>query len=63
MDVTAMTYRWTVRNMDPEAIDLIEEVASTSGLCFGELASEAIFSWYENLPEDGEVSEIADDGD
>jgi len=56
------SYRWTVRNVDPEAIQLLEEVSETSGLTFGELLTDAIETWYDGLPEeDHEDTEESDD--
>ncbi len=56
------SYRWTVRNVDPEAIQLLEEVAETSGCTFGELLTDAIETWYHGLPEeaDDESNDPAD---
>ncbi len=55
------TYRWTVRNVDPEAIELIEEIAETSGCTFGELVTDAIETWYEQLPEEDDETDESDD--
>ncbi len=54
-------YRWTVRNVDPDAVELIEEVAETSGSMFGELLTDAIETWYNQLPEEDEEPEESDD--
>jgi len=57
-----MSYRWTVRNVDPEVVDLLKEVSETSGGCYGELLTEAIETWYDGLPfEDDEDTEESDD--
>ena len=55
------TYRWTVRNVDPVAVQLLEEIAETSGACFGELLSEAIETWYDQLPEEDEEPDETED--
>ena len=55
-------YRWTVRNVDPEAVELIEEIAETSGLTYGELVTEAIVTYYDQLPfQDDEEPDESDD--
>lgn len=49
-----MQKRWTIRGVQPEAIDLIQEVRATSGQTLGELVREAILNWYAGPPEAGE---------
>jgi hypothetical protein len=50
-------YRWTVRNVDHEAIQLLRSVQQDNPeFTLGELLSDAIRYWYENLDE-----EIPDD--
>ncbi len=57
-----MTYRWTIRNVDPEVVDLIAEVSETSGLTFGELVSQGLLEWHAQLPfEDEEDPEESGD--
>ncbi len=45
-------YRWTVRNVEPGNLRLLEEIKGTTGRCYGDLINEAIEYWYESLPED-----------
>ena len=45
-------YRWSVRGLDPTVLDMLKEVRQTSGFGYGQLVSEAIADWYENLPEE-----------
>lgn len=60
-----MENRWTVRGVDPEAIEMIRVVREACGLPTGELLSDAIRVWYAALPElddqDGETS-LSDGG-
>lgn len=44
--------RWTIRNVDPETIEIINLVRAQSGATAGELVSEAILDWFENLEEE-----------
>lgn len=46
-----MENRWTVRGVDPEAIEMIRVVRDACGLPTGELVSDAIRIWYSGLPE------------
>lgn len=46
--------RWTVRNVDPETIQIINQMREFSGFTAGELLNEAVSDWYENLEEDDE---------
>ena len=55
-------YRWGVRNVSPAALQLLKEVAETSGVSFGELVTDAIETWYHQLPfEDDEEPDESDD--
>ncbi len=56
-------YKWCVRNLDPQVLHLLREVKETSGLGYGELVSEAITDWFENLPEDEPADETVSDPD
>ena len=47
------TRKWTIRKVDEEAIEAIQNVAEASDISFGEAVSEAIMSWYSGLPEVG----------
>lgn len=51
--------RWTIRNVDPETIEIINLMRAQSGATAGELVSEAILDWFENLEEDGEDDDDA----
>ncbi len=44
--------RWTIRNIDPETIAIINDMRTQSGASSGELVNEAILDWYENLEEE-----------
>lgn len=46
-----MENRWTVRGVDRDAMELVRLVRETCGLPTGELLSDAIRVWFENLPE------------
>ncbi len=55
-----MENRWTVRSVDPEAIEMIRLVRETCGLTTGELVSAAVRDWFERLPEvEGEDEEAS----
>lgn len=43
--------KWTVRNLDSEAFELLSTMKTETGWTYGDLLSEAISEWYENLPE------------
>ena len=42
--------KWTIRNIEPDAVAMIAETADTSGRSYGDLVSEAIAFWYDSLP-------------
>ena len=45
-------YRWTVRlGDDGSCIEMLREVAESSGLRYGDLLEQALSDWYEHLPE------------
>lgn len=46
--------KWTVRNIEPEAINMIAVMAEKSGWTYGELVSDAIAVWYDSLPYEDE---------
>jgi hypothetical protein len=46
------TFKWSVRNVEHEAVERLREVQATSGGLLGELLTEAVFDWFENLPEE-----------
>lgn len=46
-----MENRWTVRGVDPDAVELVRVVRETCGLPTGTLLSDAIRVWFEHLPE------------
>ena len=51
--------KWTIRNIEPDAVAMIAETADTSGRSFGDLVSEAIAFWYDSLPyEDDAAAEV-----
>ena len=43
------TFKWSVRHMDPEAVERLREVQETSGGLLGELVSEAVYVWHDGL--------------
>jgi hypothetical protein len=43
--------RWTVRNVDLDALALLVQVRDACGQTTGVLLSEAIRTWYGGLPE------------
>lgn len=43
--------RWTVRDLDPEALEMLHRVRGTCGLTLGVLLSDAVRTWYDGLPE------------
>lgn len=49
--------KWTIRNVAPQAIEVVAGVSETSSSYFVELVSEAIAHWYALLPyeEDGDL--------
>ena len=56
-------YKWSVRNLDPEVLNLLREVKEESGLGYGDLVSEAITDWHANLPESEPADETVSDPD
>ncbi len=52
-----MTYekKWTIRGVDPAAREAVEEIREATGVPFGRLISEAIWTWYDGLPEEDPV--------
>jgi hypothetical protein len=44
------TRRWTVRNVDSDALELLFQVRDACNLPTGVLLSEALRQWYEALP-------------
>ena len=51
------TFKWSVRNVDHEAVERLREVQETSGGLLGELLTEAVFDWFENLREETDDEE------
>jgi hypothetical protein len=43
--------RWTVRNLDPAALEMLNRVREACNQTAGALLSDAIFQWYRELPE------------
>ncbi len=49
-------YRWTVRHLDPHALKCLHDIQELNPeRTLGSLVSEAIFDWWDNLPEDPET--------
>lgn len=48
--------KWTVRNIDTAALEMLHRVRDTCGQTLGALVSDAVRVWYDSLPE-------IDDGD
>ncbi len=44
-----MSDRWTVRNLDPSALQALQEISRITGEPLGQLASEAILDWTAGL--------------
>ncbi len=44
-----MSDRWTVRNLDPSALQALHEISRITGEPLGQLASEAILDWTAEL--------------
>lgn len=44
------TKRWSVRGVDPEALELLLIVQGVCGQTLGALLSDAIRDWYNRLP-------------
>ncbi|WP_156907427.1 hypothetical protein [Thalassobaculum salexigens] len=49
--------KWTIRNVEPGAIDMIAVMAEKSGWTYGALISDAIAVWYDALPYEDEVDD------
>ena len=49
--------KWTIRNVEPEAIEMIAIMAEKSGWKYGALISDAIAVWYDALPYEDEVDD------
>ena len=46
-------YRWTVRNLDPDALKVLHEAQKLNpDRTLGSLVSEAVWDWWEHLPDD-----------
>lgn len=52
--------KWTIRNIEPDAVAMIAETADTSGRSYGNLVSEAIAFWYDSLPYEGDEAAKVD---
>jgi len=47
------SYRWTVRHLDRRALSVLHAAQELNpGRTLGSLVSEAIWDWWENLPDD-----------
>jgi hypothetical protein len=46
--------KWTVRNVDAAALEMLHDVKELSGVPLGALVSEAVADWYSHLPESQE---------
>jgi hypothetical protein len=56
-------YRWTVRNLDPRALRVLHEAQELNPeRTLGSLVSEAIWDWWDNLPDDPDTEPL-DEGD
>jgi hypothetical protein len=47
--------KWTIRGVDPAARDAVEEIRAATGVPFGRLITEAIWTWYDGLDEEDPV--------
>jgi len=52
--------KWTVRNITPQALEMLHEVRQHSGTPLGELLSEAVAEWYAALPYDDDEDDRVD---
>jgi hypothetical protein len=51
--------QWSIRNVAPEARDMVLEVMEVSAISAGEAVTQAIEFWYDSLPEaDEEIEHI-----
>lgn len=53
--------RWTIRNIDPETVAMINEIRAHSDVTSGELVNEAVVYWFESLDEEDEEDYEEDD--
>ena len=47
--------KWTVRGVDPAVREAVEEIRSATGIPFGRLLTQAIWTWYDGLPKEDPV--------
>ncbi len=53
--MTEQDQKWTIRGIEPAAREAVEEIRSATGVPYGRLISEAIWTWYDTLDEEDPV--------
>lgn len=43
--------KWTIRGVEPAAREAVEEIRTATGIPYGRLLTEAIWTWYDTLDE------------
>lgn len=44
--------KWTIRGVDPAARTAVEEIRAATGVPYGRLITDAIWTWYDALDEE-----------
>lgn len=47
--------KWTIRGIDPAARTAVEEIRAATGVPYGRLITDAIWTWYDALDEEDPV--------
>ena len=47
--------KWTLRGVDPAAREAVEEIRAATGVPYGRLITDAIWTWYDGLDEEDPV--------
>ena len=53
--MTENEQKWTIRGVDPDARAAVEAIRAATGIPFGRLITDAIWTWYDQLDEEDPV--------
>ena len=53
--MTETEEKWTIRGIDAAAREVVEDIRAATGVPYGRLITDAIWTWYESLPEEDPV--------
>ena len=61
-NIMSNNYRWTVRNLDPQALSILHEAQEINpDRTLGSLVSEAVQDWWDHLPDPDPEDDLAMD--